>query len=127
MLDENLTPRLGVLLRNRGHVAHDVKGSPLQGANDPTVLLEAAQAGLTVVTQDRLGFTDLHLAWIIWPVAWRTFPTPVHQGILTVAQLPAMRAAEVADALNEFLATGRSATNALFDWRPVRGWEQLRR
>lgn len=52
LVDENLSPRIVVALRDAGHVAKHVRDDPGSGAPDEQVVLAATRLGAVIVTAD---------------------------------------------------------------------------
>lgn len=72
LLDEDLPPRLEVLLRGRGHGVFRVRTPPHRSrlADAPEWFFGAATHGWTVVSHDDPGIAlpveAMHDAWVIW-------------------------------------------------------------
>lgn len=122
LLDEHLSFRLAEPLRRRGHDAVTARQLGLAGADDATILLEAAHRGCILATENHRDFLNLHYAWRRWPVGWDLAPAPVHAGILSLEQLPQSALEVVATALDEFVTLGRPLANGFYAWRSHRGW-----
>lgn len=75
LLNHNVNPRLGRLLRVRGHATVTAREAHLDTATDRELLLFAGGAGLILLTDDE-DFAQLHCGAII-----------AHAGILFVAPI----------------------------------------
>lgn len=126
-LDHDVDHTLVTWLNREQHTARTADGLGRSGAADYEHLLLAQKQQWILVTHNRWDYRLLHGAWRHWlPALWPEHTVPAHAGILVIPQpirprrywLPDHAAHEVA----ALFATGVDLTNALYRWRPARGW-----
>jgi Domain of unknown function (DUF5615) len=121
-LDHDIAVEVAGLLRMSSHTVATSRDVRLGRATDDEQLLFAAQRRSILVSHNREDFVLLHDAWRRWTSAWGV--TQTHAGILIVPQPPTVTNAQIAQALDAFLAGGPSLTNELYRWRPASGWQR---
>jgi hypothetical protein len=118
-LDQNVPPSCAPLLRQSGHTVVTAWALGMQHAEDPEHLLHAAQNSRILVTRDR-DFVGLHIAWLLWPVAWQMSPPPEHAGIVLVPG--SWSVPRAAQELHAFVVVGRALANTLYEYDSIQGW-----
>lgn len=115
--DQPVPSGAAVILRQLGHTVVTAWDLGMRYADDSEHLLHAAQHGRVLVTRDR-DLESLRVAWKLWSQAWGLQPLPEHAGILIVSSH--WRAAEVANALHQFISQGRPLANRLYRYDGTR-------
>jgi hypothetical protein len=125
-LDEDISSELALLLRHSGHDVLTTDEAGLRSNPDPDQLLHAWSEQRVLVTHNSKHFFMLHLAWVGWPVAWATDPTPRHGGIAVITQPPRLSHGEAATALDILGRSGIVITNDMVSWRASGEWVPMR-
>lgn len=123
--EEDVNPKVAILLSQAGHSARTTVGARRIGAWDPDQLAFATDQGSILITHNRRDFRTLHDAWMQWFPRWRE--QQPHSGtlILDHGPLPIV----IAEAIQTFLVTvPPSLANVTYDWFARGGgiWEQWR-
>lgn len=120
-IDENVAVELATVLRRYGHSAATTGDERRLGASDAHQLLYTAQRNWILLTHNRYDFHLLHTAWLLWGDAWRN--SQRHAGILIIEQTRRFSSVDLAHLINDFVANPKhQLTDALYDWKPTRGW-----
>lgn len=121
-LDENVSEQVLPALDGYGLDVVSTTQLGLKGATDPRQLLAATQLGRVVVTHNGSDFRMLHEALGLWAERWGLRDAVRHAGILVIDQASGMKAAAMADVINNQLARhGEPVTNRLFAWNRRQG------
>lgn len=111
--DENVNPKVAVLLSRVGHSVRTTPDERRNGAWDPDQLRYATDQGRILITHNRRDFRTLHDAWSQWFPRWRE--AQPHGGIFILdhGPLPAV----IAAAILAFLAIAPpSLAGRTYDW-----------
>jgi hypothetical protein len=123
LLDHDVHPELGVMLKGLGHRATRAYDLGFAAAEDAEILLTAARSGHILVTCNQGHFTALHYAWLLWPTAWRVAGQQ-HAGILGLPQLRRRDCGQWAAAIDHLVMSRQARlTNELHLWDAGR-WVQ---
>lgn len=120
-LDENVSGRLGEMLRTFGHDVFTTDDLGRKGSTDGDQFSFTAHAGRVFVTHDAGDFELLHEAWRRWSHDWGVTEGAVHAGILLLL-LPDPGILPLADRL--LALTRRSGWREIETERGSSGGEQ---
>ncbi|MGI8857145.1 MAG: DUF5615 family PIN-like protein [Thermomicrobiales bacterium] len=123
--DEDVNPKIAILLSHVGHSVRTTTDERRTGAWDPDQLAFATDQGSILITHNRRDFRTLHDAWMQWLPRWRE--RQPHSGILILdhGPLPVV----IAEAIRAFLVTAPlSIAGQTHDWFARDGgtWKQWR-
>jgi hypothetical protein len=123
--DEDVNPKVAILLSQAGHSVRTTIDERRTGAWDPDQLAFAADRGSILITHNRRDFRTLHDAWMQWSPRWQE--RQPHSGILILdhGPLPIV----IAEAIRTFLVMAPpSLVGRTYDWfaRDGGSWNQWR-
>jgi hypothetical protein len=116
-VDNDVSFRLGPLLRERGHHITYTHTRGEMRAGDERQLLTALDLQASLITHNYADFVLLHRAWHLWTARWKI--TEPHPAIIVLLQGHESFLSQQMDAL---LLAGEPIVNRLYRYRASVGW-----
>jgi Domain of unknown function (DUF5615) len=119
-LDNDVSARLGHLLRAEGHQVTLTRDLRYTRAPDEQQILTAIQLGASLITHNAGDFLLLQRAWVFWRARWQIAES--HHGLLVLPQGPEHRIVQYVTAL---LQSGSPHRDVFYRYSPARGWTEI--